>query len=115
MRRFAALAGLILALMPLLGCGYFRSGTWVEDPENFARAWGYAKPDAVHMLHSWYWRSAHFTREESYFFQFQWNEELFRRFVAANRMQPQEPLPRGPGSEPEYLLCEAGLVCSTAP
>ena len=40
------------------------------------------------MPHSWYWRSPHWTREEAYFFQFQWHEELFEKLIA--NMRPVE-------------------------
>ena len=89
---------LLVLVTSAVGCGYFRSGTWVDDPKNFARAWGYSKPDEIEMVRSWVWRSAHFTREESYFFQFRWHEELFEQFISANRMQAIEPLATGPES-----------------
>jgi hypothetical protein len=46
-----------------------RSGTWVDDPRNANRAWGIDLPRGMVLRHSWYWRSPHFTREESYFFE----------------------------------------------
>lgn len=67
-------------------CGYFAAGEWEDDPGNWGRAWGYAKPDDVTMVHSWYWRSPHWTREEAYFFQFRWHQELFDELVARNGM-----------------------------
>ncbi len=83
------LIGSCIALTALLaGCGYFRSGTWENDPRNFTRAWGISKPADVDMVHSWYWRSPHFTREEAYYFHFKWHESLFRGLIDNNQMQP---------------------------
>jgi len=96
--------GLLLVICAAVGaCGYFRSGTWTDDPDNFARAWGYSKPNDVTMIHSWYWRSAHFTREESYFFQFRWHEELFTQLVEANRLQAVNPV-RGAKTERQFCF-----------
>jgi hypothetical protein len=54
-------------LLSTLAC--HRSGTWVDDPENFNRALGIDPPAGVQLVRSWYWRSGHFTREEIYYFQ----------------------------------------------
>lgn len=75
----------LLALLLLTAC--HRSGTWVEDPENVERAWGSRFPPEVKLRHSWYWRSGHFTREEAYYFQFGWNQELFDGFITENQMR----------------------------
>src|SRR5213592_420869 len=83
-RRFISI-GFLVFLLPA-GCGYFSSGKWEDDPHNWKRAWGYSKPDDVVMPHSWYWRSPHWTREEAYFFQFLWHEELFNQLVANNNL-----------------------------
>jgi hypothetical protein len=64
MKRNPGLAVLVVTLIPAVECGYFRSGTWVDDPKNYARAWGYSKPDEIDLVHSWYRRSPHFTRED---------------------------------------------------
>jgi hypothetical protein len=79
-----------LAMFLATGCGYLFSGTWEDDPKNWKRAWGYSKPDEVVMPHSWYWRSAHWSREEAYFFEFRWHEELFDQFVTANDIRRLE-------------------------
>lgn len=70
------------------GCLGGSSGTWNDDPKNYGRAWGVSKPDDVVMVHSWYWRSPHFTREEAYFFEFQKHPQLLQSFIAANGMTP---------------------------
>jgi hypothetical protein len=108
MRRFV-IASVLLGLSLLAtGCGYFSSGTWEDDPENWKRAWGSAKPAEVVMPHSWYWRSPHWTREEAYFFQFQWQEELFKQLVASNGMRPAERTVGKPDPDPAYCVDKPG-------
>jgi hypothetical protein len=103
MRR-NALGAILLGLSLLaLGCGYFKAGEWEDDPENWARAWGSSKPAEVVMPHSWYWRSAHWTREEAYFFQVRWNESLFKQLIEKNEMHPAEAL-----EQPGYCVDKPG-------
>ena len=78
--------GALLIVLALTAC--HRSGTWVDDPRNFERAWDQSAPDGLEIRHSWYWRSAHFTREEAYYFQFRRHDEVMRGFIAENRLQP---------------------------
>jgi hypothetical protein len=79
-------AGALLTVLALAAC--HRSGTWSDDPKNFERAWGEPAPRGLEIRHSWYWRSAHFTREEAYYFQFARHAELMHGFIAENRLQP---------------------------
>lgn len=79
-------SALIIVAIVTLACG--RSGTWADDPKNVERAWGVELPADVRLRHSWYWRSAHFTREEAYYFQFAWHPRWFEGFIAENRMRP---------------------------
>jgi len=76
----------LLGFLLLTGCGYASSGKWEDDPQNWKREWGYSKPNGVVMTHSWYWRSPHWSREEAFFFQFQWHEELFDQLVKNNKL-----------------------------
>ena len=55
------------------------------------------------MPHSWYWRSAHWSREEAYFFQVRWHEDLFKKVTAENGMQPA-----GPSENPDYCFDKPG-------
>lgn len=89
-RRAKIIVAVCTIVVLVLGtsCGYLSSGTWTDDPKNYKRAWGVSKPPEVTMVHSWYWRSPHFTREESYFFEFRKHEELLKSLVAENRMTP---------------------------
>ena len=96
------LNAMLLALtLPEVGCGYFSSGKWEDDPANWTRAWGYSKPDDIVMVHSWYRRSPHWTREEAYFFQFEHHEELFKQLVTNNKMSRRES---AKGPEIEYCF-----------
>jgi hypothetical protein len=106
MNRFALLLGLGIACAAAASCGYVQSGTWVDDSNNFARAWGYSKPDEIEVVRSWYWRSAHFTREESYFFQFKSHDKLFKQVVAANHMQRLKPESAAARLEPRYCFAK---------
>ena len=57
------------ALM-LIGCG----GTYVDDKHNFERALKFQRPKDVHVVHSIYWQSPHFTDEHCYFLELQPSE-----------------------------------------
>ncbi len=57
------LLSIVLLLLVLPSCG----GTWVDDDGNFSRVFGFSKPQDVHVLHSYYWKSAHWSVEYSYF------------------------------------------------
>ena len=57
-----------MAWASLSGC--HRSGTWENDPKNWKRIFGQDPPKEVKVLHSWYWRSPHFTFEFEYFLEF---------------------------------------------
>jgi hypothetical protein len=75
----------ILSAVILTSCS---AGEWSDDPGNFKRAWGQNPPADVRVLHSWYWRSSHFTREEILFFQVAQNPHFRDAFIAANNMIP---------------------------
>lgn len=83
-RRLLALC----AHVSLIAC--HRSGTWEDDPKNFERAWGVEPPKEVAVVHSWYWRSAHFTREEIYFFQLRGDTDYAEAFARENDLQPTD-------------------------
>jgi len=53
----------VLLVLVLSGCG----GTWVDDGRNFDRAFGFGKPPDVQVIHSYYWKSAHWSTEYRYF------------------------------------------------
>ena len=80
---------LILLLALLTACA--PAGEWTDDPRNFVRAWGTPCPAGVVVLHSWYWRSWHFTREEVLFFQFGASETFRDHFIQSNAFVPVDP------------------------
>ena len=61
--NFLRLASLMLFVL-LTSC---TSGTWTDDPGNFKRIFDFSKPDDVKVLHSYYWKSPHWTVEYAYF------------------------------------------------
>nr|BAJ07084.1 hypothetical protein [uncultured bacterium] len=84
-----------LLIVPVLvlatACGYFKSGTWEDDPKNFRRAWGVPPPEGMNVIHSWYRRSAHFTREEVYYFELVGDPAFAEAFAEVNNMATADP------------------------
>ena len=58
-----------LAFTALLATSCHRSGTWKDDPKNWERALGERTPTNITVIHSWHWRSAHWTHESAYCFE----------------------------------------------
>lgn len=83
--------GFVLIVLAMGGCGYLESGTWVDEPDNYRRAWGSPAPTDLDVVHSWYWRSSHFTREEAYYFELVGQEGIAEAFVETNRLEVAEP------------------------
>lgn len=81
----------VLAVLGTAPSGCHRSGQWADDPGNYKRAWGSAAPPQVTVVHSFYWRSPHFTREEVYYFEFAANKEIQVGFVTSNALTPFDP------------------------
>jgi hypothetical protein len=73
-------------LLCLYGCGYFSSGTWEDDPDNWGRAFHSKKPDSAIILHSKYWRSPHWTYEFQYFFEIEQNYDLKKQLFTQNKL-----------------------------
>ena len=84
MRKAILLLTVMLLLLNVSGCGYFSSGTWTDDPDNWERAFQLQKPEDVVVVHSQYWRSPHFTYEYRYFFEIAANEELEQQLFTEN-------------------------------
>jgi hypothetical protein len=53
----------IALLLVLVACG----GTWIDDPRNFKRIFDFDKPPDVTVIHSYYWKSPHWTVEYRYY------------------------------------------------
>lgn len=78
---------ILLLLGGLLLAGCHESGTWVDDPRNWKRIFRAPKPDDVTVVHSWFWRSPHFTYEYEYYLHVRANADLQKRLLTLNPMQ----------------------------
>jgi hypothetical protein len=74
----------------LAGCGYFYAGTWEDDPDNWERAYGYDKPDDINVVHSWYWRSPHFTMEYELYMETTLNKDILHSFLSKGDLVERE-------------------------
>jgi hypothetical protein len=63
------------------------AGTWVDDPDNWSRAFQSTKPADVAVVHSKYWRSPHWTFEFEYFFEIAPNQELQEQLFSENKLR----------------------------
>jgi hypothetical protein len=77
---------LACCLVLAAGCGYLNSGTWDDDPDNWKKAFGSTKPDAVVVVHSRYWRSPHWSYEAAYVFEIADNAALRGQLFRQNRL-----------------------------
>jgi hypothetical protein len=87
MRRWCSVALFVLAVLVNAGCGYFMAGTWEDDPGNWSRALHSTKPPDVRVIHSKYWRSAHWTYEFEYFFEIAPNQKLKEQLFRENKLR----------------------------
>jgi len=71
---------LLLITASLSSCGYFNSGTWKDDPENWGRVFGQDAPEKVEVVHSHFWKSAHFTYEFIAYFEIKTDEEFVKEY-----------------------------------
>ena len=53
----------VAVIFLVAGCG----GTWVDDDGNFKRVFHFAQPKDVKVIHSYYWKSPHWTTEYRYY------------------------------------------------
>tara|TARA_B100000959_G_C14816149_1_gene555928 strand:+ start:491 stop:937 length:447 start_codon:yes stop_codon:yes gene_type:complete len=72
---------LVATVVLLAGCGYYKAGTWEDDPKNWERAFNSSRPPDVVVVHSKYWCSPHWSHEFEYFFEIvptpEFTEQLF--------------------------------------
>ena len=78
-------AFIFLALLPFLS-GCHESGTWQNDPKNWKRVFGDDQPKDIKVLHSWYWRSPHFTYEFEYFLAIAPNDTFRKRALEPGKL-----------------------------
>lgn len=74
---------LLLIALTLISC-FNSAGTWEDDNENWKRAFNYTPTDSIEVIHSWYWKSPHFTFEHEYFFELTYNETIKEQFLTGN-------------------------------
>lgn len=86
MSRNAIISAMLFATM-LAASGCHQSGTWVDDPKNWERAFGYSKPKDVTVEKSIYWRSPHFTYEAGFHFLVRSNAALANLWTNAPQLR----------------------------
>jgi hypothetical protein len=100
-RRILPLALLLLALP---SCG----GTWIDDDGNFRRVFGFSKPQDVEVLHTYYWKSPHWSVEYSYFISLRVDAGFATRLTSAGLMisvAPDEAVLNSCGDKrPQWFL-----------
>ena len=102
---------LFLGLIILLGgCG--SSGTWDDDPQNWTRAFNSQQPKDINVIHSKYWRSAHWTYEFQYFFEIEKNDKLKAQLFSENKLkkiegkEAEDAMSGFFGEKPEWFIPE---------
>ena len=78
---------LVVVVVLLAGCGYFKAGTWEDDPKNWERAFNSSRPHGVAVVHSKYWRSPHWSHEFEYFFEIVPTPELAEQLFIKNQLR----------------------------
>jgi hypothetical protein len=69
----------------LSGC--HKSGTWIDDSGNWKRAFGRPQPKELQVVHSIYWRTPHFTREDGWTFQIKSPPSIYKEWLAAYKVK----------------------------
>ena len=77
----------LVILLSFLLVGCHESGTWKDDARNWKRIFRVAKPNDITVVHSWFWRSPHFTYEYEYYIQIQKHADLQKRLMTMNSMR----------------------------
>jgi hypothetical protein len=75
-------------MLVLAGC--HQIGTWEDEPQNFQRIFHVAAPQDVVVVHSRFWRSAHWTYEFEYFIHIRQNADFQKRLFTENRLKQLE-------------------------
>lgn len=91
---------IILFVLVICSCcnGLFSSGTWEDDPRNWDRAFHTSQPEDVVIIHSYYWRSSHFTEEYQYFFEIEPNQKILEQLISEHELVLVE------GEDAEYAI-----------
>jgi len=96
---------LIIAAVVIAGCGYVRSGTWDDVPENWHRAFQSARPDDVVVVHSRYWRAPHWTYEAGYMFEVRPNTAFREQLFGQNRLRKLPEAEMAEATRPCFGAC----------
>jgi hypothetical protein len=94
---------LCLALLVLTGCG----GTWIDDDRNFNRVFDFDKPNDVGMVHSYYWKSSHWSTEYRYFIALRAPLKFVEGLTDTRLMTPATPndeMLSSCGEKPQWFL-----------
>ena len=86
-RNNATVLSATLALLALSACG----GTWIDDPKNFKRVFDFEQPPDVRVIHSYYWKSPHWTVEYRYYLALQPSPKFVNGLTDASLMTPALP------------------------
>lgn len=92
-----------LALIILAGCG----GTWVDDDRTFKRVFDFGKPQDVTVVHSYYWKSGHWSTEYRYFIELRAPPRFVEGLTDAQHMTPRTPddsMVASCGDKPSWFL-----------
>lgn len=71
---------LVVAFVCFLMIGCF-GGKWEDDPGNWARAFAFAKPDDVKVIHSYYWETGHWSAEYVFYFHIGANDDFKDKLI----------------------------------
>ena len=94
-----------MAALATAACGYVRSGTWDDVPENWHRAFGTTKPADVVVVHSRYWRAPHWTYEAGYLFEIQPHAALRAQLFSRNRLRKLQDAEAAAATRPCFAEC----------
>ncbi len=76
---------LIILSATLSSCGYFNSGIWEDDPETWNKVFGEDVPNEVEIIHSQFWKSAHWSYEFEVFFELKTSHSFFKSYFINNQ------------------------------
>jgi hypothetical protein len=92
-----------LAMLIMAGCG----GTWIDDERNFKRVFNFDKPPDVSIVHSYYWKSSHWSNEYRYFIALRAPVRFVEGLTDATLMTariPDEEMVASCGDKPQWFL-----------